>query len=53
VHPDHAAVTDIVVHGVFYARLPKWDEVSGGDVLEGTGPHEIERLFFGHCHYGL
>jgi LmbE family N-acetylglucosaminyl deacetylase len=49
VHPDHAAVTEIVVHGVFYARLPKWDEVTGGDALEGTEPHEIERLFFGHC----
>jgi hypothetical protein len=22
-HPDHAAVTDIVVNGVLYARLPK------------------------------
>jgi LmbE family N-acetylglucosaminyl deacetylase len=49
VHPDHAAVTDIVVNGVFYARLPKWDEVDGGRVLAGTEPHEIERLFFGHC----
>jgi N-acetylglucosamine malate deacetylase 1 len=49
VHPDHAAVTDIVVNGVFYARLPKWDEIAGGDVLDGTEPHEIERLFFGHC----
>jgi N-acetylglucosamine malate deacetylase 1 len=49
VHPDHAAVTDIVVNGVFYARLPKWGEVSGGNVLDGTEPHEIERLFFGHC----
>ena len=49
VHPDHAAVTDIVSHGVFYARLPKWDEVAGGEALEGTEPHEIERLFFGHC----
>jgi N-acetylglucosamine malate deacetylase 1 len=49
VHPDHAAATDIVVGGVFYARLPKWDEVLGGEVLEGTDPHEIERLFFGHC----
>jgi LmbE family N-acetylglucosaminyl deacetylase len=49
VHPDHAAATDIVVNGVFYARLPKWDEVPGGDVLNGTQPHEIERLFFGHC----
>jgi len=49
VHPDHAAVTDIVVNGVFYARLPKWHEVSGGAVLDGTEPHEIERLFFGHC----
>ena len=49
VHPDHAAVTDIVVHGVFYARLPKWDEVAGGELLAGTEPHEIERLYFGHC----
>ena len=48
VHPDHAAVTDIVVDGVFYARLPKWDEIVGGDVLAGTEPHEIERLFFAH-----
>ncbi|HYU77900.1 MAG TPA: PIG-L family deacetylase [Vicinamibacterales bacterium] len=49
VHPDHAAATNIVVGGVFYARLPKWDEVTEGKVLEGTEPHEIERLFFGHC----
>jgi len=49
VHPDHKAVTDIVVNGIFYARLPKWDEVPGGEYLKGTDPHEIERLFFGHC----
>ena len=49
VHPDHAAVTDIVVHGVFYARLPKWEEVRGGEMLDGTEPHEVDRLFFGHC----
>jgi N-acetylglucosamine malate deacetylase 1 len=49
VHPDHAAVTDLVVNGVFYARLPKWDELAEGQMLEGTEPHEIERLFFGHC----
>jgi LmbE family N-acetylglucosaminyl deacetylase len=49
VHPDHAAATDIVVNGVFYARLPKWEHVDGGGALEGTEPHEIERLFFGHC----
>jgi N-acetylglucosamine malate deacetylase 1 len=49
VHPDHAAVTDIVVNGVFYARLPKWGEVDGGAALAGTEPHEIDRLFFGHC----
>ncbi len=49
VHPDHAAVTDIVVHGVFYARLPKWDELADGGALDGTEPHEIDRLFFGHC----
>lgn len=49
VHPDHHAATDIVVNGVFYARLPKWDRLANGDVLNGTEPHEIERLFFGHC----
>jgi LmbE family N-acetylglucosaminyl deacetylase len=49
VHPDHKAVTDIVVNGIFYARLPKWHEVPGGEVLNGTEPHEIGRLFFGHC----
>lgn len=49
VHPDHRAATDILVAGVFYARLPRWEEVPGGEVLEGTDPHEIDRLFFGHC----
>jgi len=49
VHPDHAAVTDIVTNGVFYARLPKWEDVTGGEALDGTAPHEIDRLFFGHC----
>lgn len=53
VHPDHKAVTDIVSNGVFYARLPKWDEVAGGEQLEGTKPHEIDRLFFGHCRMEL
>ena|SRR5688572_24545110 len=50
VHPDHKAVTEIVVNGVFYARLPKWDEVNGASTaLDGTGPHEIDRLFFARC----
>jgi bacillithiol biosynthesis deacetylase BshB1 len=49
VHPDHAAVTNIVVGGVFYARLPKWESIDQGAALAGTDPHEIERLFFGHC----
>lgn len=49
VHPDHKAVTDIVVNGIFYARLPKWDEISEAEGLDGTEPHEIQRLFFGHC----
>lgn len=49
VHPDHHAVTDIVVNGVFYARLPKWEALPEGRILAGTEPHEIERLFFGHC----
>ena len=49
VHPDHRALTDIVVNGVFYARLPNWDRVEGGNTLDGTDPHEVERLFFAHC----
>jgi LmbE family N-acetylglucosaminyl deacetylase len=53
VHPDHKAVTDIVVNGVFYARLPKWESIAGGEVLTGAEPHEIDRLFFGHCRMEL
>ncbi len=49
VHPDHKAVTDIVIHGVFYSRLPKWNEVLAGEDLKDSKPHEIDRLFFGHC----
>lgn len=49
VHPDHKAVTDIVTHAVFYARLPKWNEVPEGDALTDSEPHEIDRLFFAHC----
>jgi LmbE family N-acetylglucosaminyl deacetylase len=50
VHPDHRAATEIVTNGVFYSRLPKWDEVTGAEgALAGTEPHEIERLFFGRC----
>lgn len=53
VHPDHKAITDIVTHGVFYARLPKWDQVAAGKQLLNTDPHEIDRLFFGHCRMEL
>lgn len=49
IHPDHKAVTDIVVHGIFYARLPKWEDIPQGQTLADTAPHEIQRLFFGHC----
>lgn len=49
VHPDHKAVTDIVINGVFYARLPKWDQLAVGNELKDTDPHEIDRLYFGHC----
>ena len=49
VHPDHKAVTEIVTNGVFYARLPKWGEIAGGECLKDTEPHEIQRFFFGHC----
>ena len=49
VHPDHRALTDIVVNAVFYARLPNWDRVEGGEALDGTEPHEIDRLFFARC----
>ena len=53
VHPDHQAVTEIVVNGVFYARLPKWGSIAEGELLADTEPHEIERLFFGHCRMEL
>jgi bacillithiol biosynthesis deacetylase BshB1 len=53
VHPDHRALTDIVVHGVFYARLPKWDRVDGGAALDGTDPHEVDRLLFARCRMEL
>jgi N-acetylglucosamine malate deacetylase 1 len=43
VHPDHKAVTEIVTHGVFYARLPKWDEIAGGECLKGTEPQRLLR----------
>jgi LmbE family N-acetylglucosaminyl deacetylase len=50
IHPDHRAVTEIVTNAVFYSRLPKWDEVKGAErALDGTAPHEIERLFFARC----
>jgi N-acetylglucosamine malate deacetylase 1 len=53
VHPDHRAVTDIIVNGVFYARLPKWESIAECEMRAGTEPHEIERLFFGHCRMEL
>lgn len=54
VHPDHRAVTDIITNGVFYARLPKWDEVAGAEnALEGTEPHDIDRLFYAGCRMEL
>jgi N-acetylglucosamine malate deacetylase 1 len=49
VHPDHRALTELVLNGVFYARLPNWDRVEGGGAFEGTDPHEVDRLFFAHC----
>src|SRR6266542_4810932 len=53
IHPDHHAVTDIVSGGVFYARLPKWEDMPDAHSLNGTSPHEINRLFFGHCRMEL
>jgi LmbE family N-acetylglucosaminyl deacetylase len=53
VHPDHKAVTNIAVNGVFYGRLPKWEVIAGGEVLTGTEPHEVDRLFWGHCRMEL
>lgn len=49
VHPDHKAITEIVTNAAFHARLSKWEDVPGGERLAATPPHEIERLFFGHC----
>ena len=53
IHPDHQAITEIVVNGVFYARLPKWDTLPEAEILADTSPHEIQRLFFGHCRMEL
>jgi LmbE family N-acetylglucosaminyl deacetylase len=49
VHPDHKAITEIVINAAFYARLPRWEDVPGGEGLADTAPHEIDRLFLGHC----
>ncbi|MGD2155102.1 MAG: PIG-L family deacetylase [Gemmatimonadales bacterium] len=49
VHPDHKAITEIVINGAFYARLSSWEAVPGGEALADSQPHEIERLFLGHC----
>jgi len=38
VHPDHKDVTEIVTNGMFYARLPEWGEIAGGERLEGAEP---------------
>lgn len=46
VHPDHKAIRDITDGAVFYARLPKWEEIPGGELLADAEPWEIERLFF-------
>jgi LmbE family N-acetylglucosaminyl deacetylase len=49
VHPDHKAITEIVLNGAFYARLSSWEDVPGGEALADSAPHEIDRLFLGHC----
>jgi LmbE family N-acetylglucosaminyl deacetylase len=49
VHPDHRALSTIAEGAVFYARLPKWDQVPGGESLAATDPWEIGRLFFYYC----
>jgi len=49
IHPDHAAVEPLVTAAVFYARLANWERVPGAEVLAGTAPWVVERLFFPHC----
>ena len=49
VHPDHKSVTGIAEGGVYYARLPNWDRVPGGERLAETDPWEIHRLFYYYC----
>lgn len=49
VHPDHKAMRDITDGAVFYARLPKWDEISGGEALADSNPWEVERIFYYYC----
>ena len=29
--------------------MPKWNEAPAGELLRDSEPHEISRLFFGHC----
>jgi bacillithiol biosynthesis deacetylase BshB1 len=49
VHPDHKAITSIAEGAVFYARLPKWEDVPAGEILEDTQPWEIDRLLYYYC----
>ncbi len=49
VHPDHAAVVELVRAAVFLARLGQWERVPGGELLANQDPWVVERLFFPHC----
>jgi len=49
IHPDHAVAGPLLSAAVFLARLDHWARVPGGELLTGTEPWNVERLFFPHC----
>jgi LmbE family N-acetylglucosaminyl deacetylase len=49
VHPDHVAAASATRAAVFLARLGRWDEVPGGEILARQEPWAVGRLFFPHC----
>ena len=49
IHPDHVAAGDIARAAVFLARLGQWERVPGAEVLVGTAPWAVPRVFFPHC----
>ncbi len=49
IHPDHMAAGEIARAAVFLARLGQWEQVAGAEMLAGTTPWAVPRVFFPHC----